>query len=1090
MSENSHKPVRFAIAHLFTTGRDPSRDSILHIACKRYSEKSSPQINDWIVNPEETIKKRVWRRTGISTKQAKDAPLWDEIRDKVLSFLEDIDVIFVRNSDIAAEWFEGIVYRDKTAPTLVDLNEMYQFFLPEEPVPYSDAALIDLGTSMRPSEGDRKLHKILAEMTCILDRILEIILSREKINTKTYHPVYSLFAWALSVDENQSSFHALFKIVTGATRIQWAKRAWIEGIYYDNPVKLKEDELRKFIKNWSPSNLIEEDRKPFDENYTRTNPIRDEGLRLCYELADKSRSVEGKKLDRREEQREYSRFIQRAINIGGSYAIEAGTGTGKTLGYLIPACEHLRENEDRQVIVATATINLMDQIVTKEWLNHGLYSSKLHQYGQYGLMDQIVTKEWTNLASHDLRIATLKGKRNYLCTSALKRLFNTLNSVENEQDKSQKEIHSDDRLAWLCLFQILTRNNGQWDNVDDFTKKYPRISKEFEVDLDAESACKPKLCRMGKHCSFPQAVRRAQFAHVLITNHHKLTKLDDEIRKRASVCIIDEADQFPDNLRNALSESLSKKDMIDFAHRVAGTKKRRGFVQILRDGLKETRSKCESALESLSKIEDLDDLKSELSEILSEKDMIDFDRRMARTEERRDFVQILCDKLEKTQSMCERALDSPILSKIEKSCHQVIKYLWNSTKDSAETKEKRWKDLHQNRKEILKKTLEKLAEKFCNIEKQFCTIGLEWRQIEQFTPKIFGVRKTEFFDRINTYIYDAEEFGAIANSLISAIASNEFVVTYDQKAFDWMITKIPFSIANNVKSITGSFETVVLTSGTLYVDETLDLLSLELLDDEEASKDLFVADSKIMSPFNYHRKVCGASTPFIVGFNYKFPNKKWEHQILAAIALQSLVLDGRTLVLFNNWAEMQKMYKRIYPVFQKFGIPLLLQDRVGSSEAIIQEFAGLEESVLFGTGRFWTGVDFPGPTLTQLMIVRLPNKDWTSPLVVERRERWPDKKFDSWYTQNTKRKLRQGFGRLMRSDRDEGVFIMMDSRILNDARMRACKEAIPVLLNSKFESALKLAEWAVKRCGLSPELEERGIDMKTSYQQIEWILNQ
>ncbi len=182
------------------------------------------------------------------------------------------------------------------------------------------------------------------------------------------------------------------------------------------------------------------------------------------------------------------------------------------------------------------------------------------------------------------------------------------------------------------------------------------------------------------------------------------------------------------------------------------------------------------------------------------------------------------------------------------------------------------------------------------------------------------------------------------------------------------------------------------------------------------------------------------------------------------------------------------MHKRIAPVFQEFGIPLLLQDRVGSSEAIIQEFAGLEESVLFGTGRFWTGVDFPGPTLTQLMIVRLPNRAWNSSLVAERRERWTEEKFNLWYTQNTRRKLRQGFGRLIRNKDDEGVFIMMDSRILNDARMIAHKEAIPVLLNSEFESALKLAEWVVKRGGLSPELEEREIDLKKSYQRIKSLL--
>ena len=146
MSENAHKPVRFAIAHLFTTGRDPSRHSILHVACRIYSEDMSPQINDWIANPGEAFKKGMWRRlwirTGIGTTETNEEPLWGEIRDKVLSFLESVDMIFVHNSDVKTKWFEGVVYKDMSPPVLVDLMEMYQFFLPAEPVPYSDSDLI------------------------------------------------------------------------------------------------------------------------------------------------------------------------------------------------------------------------------------------------------------------------------------------------------------------------------------------------------------------------------------------------------------------------------------------------------------------------------------------------------------------------------------------------------------------------------------------------------------------------------------------------------------------------------------------------------------------------------------------------------------------------------------------------------------------------------------------------------------------------------------------------------------------------------------------------------------------------------------
>ena len=1200
MSENAHKPVRFAIAHLFTTGRDPSRDSILHVACRIYSEDMSPQTDDWIVNPGETIRKGMWRRlwirTGIGTKEAKEEPLWGEIRDKVLSFLESVDMIFVHNSDVKAKWFEGVVYKDMSPPVLVDLMEMYQFFLPAEPVPYSDSDLIKIGESARVSERNRRLHRVLAGMTGVLDSILKVILKRKNNKTEDYHLVYSILHWALSVEGNSPDFRALFKIAAVAARIQWATVVQMEGIYYDSPVKLNDDHLRRFIINWMPSELIEKDRKPFDESligaeildrdpndtstsklwqalrfllafadeegedterlangvntvesllvelrahvykvsrqlhaasnvadpkddtkptanwedfssalikldtcmgeiekvlgevsncrlfsgwatdtfpkirgqvkgsinrtrklrgslsdalqpflisglcltdptfrqaadqvlqrfpkigneyFTRTKPIRDESLQLAYEVAEDFRlSVTGARLDKREEQRKYSRFIQGAMNTGGSYAIEAGTGTGKTLGYLIPGCEHLRMNKERQVVVATATINLMDQIVIKEWAT--LASQPGSRY-------------------HDLEIAILKGKRNYLCVSALKRLFTTLDSLYKKGYKSLEDgelIHSDDRIAWLNLFQILTHKNGQWDNVGDFTKKFPRISEKFEADLDAESVCKPKLCGMDKNCSYPQAVRRAQFAHVLITNHHKLTMLEDEIQKRASVCIIDEADQYPDNLRSALSERLVKKDVMDFARRVAGTKNRRGFVQILRDGLNETRTRGTNG--------------------------------------------------------ASQYFDGPldILRKIEESCLQVKECLWNSTKVSKSTYEVRWKDLFLDHQNTLNDILK-------DLDKHLSIIELELRQVLQYNPDIFRVKKSKFINRVNRYAYDAEEFGGIARGLIAAIPTDEFVVTYRQKSYDWTITKMPFSIGNNVKTAIRSFETVVLTSGTLYVDRALDLLLLELLDDE-ASSNPFVADLKILSPFHYDWQVHGAATGFIEQYNPKYSNEKWKQGILETIALQSVAQEGRTLVLFTSWDEMQDMYDRIHPVMQEFGIPLLLQDRVGSSEAIIREFSGLEESVLFGTDRFWAGVDFPGPTLSQLMIVRLPNKNLQDPLVKERRERWRQDTFwDFWYAQNTRRKLRQGFGRLIRKKGDRGLFIVLDSRILHDSRMTTHQQAIPVEFNTEFKNAIELANWSVQipiideRTRLVREIEERDIDLEQTYQRLELML--
>lgn len=306
---------------------------------------------------------------------------------------------------------------------------------------------------------------------------------------------------------------------------------------------------------------------------------------------------------------------------------------------------------------------------------------------------------------------------------------------------------------------------------------------------------------------------------------------------------------------------------------------------------------------------------------------------------------------------------------------------------------------------------------------------------------------------------------------------------------------MPFSIGNNVNNLMRSFETVVQTSGTLYVDNTLELILLELFD--KAPINPFVADLLIESPFSYNKQVNGAIGWFVEPeYKYGEPNEEWRRKVMETIALQSVALDGRTLVLFTSWNEMKDMYEYIHPVLQEFGIPLLLQDRGGSSEAIIQEFEGLEESVLFGTGRFWAGVDFPGSTLSQLIIVRIPNRQLGDPIVKERQDRWQeDNKFwDQWYRPSTRRKLRQGFGRLIRNHKDKGVFIILDRRILG-SKMIAHQEAIPIELKSDFKSdtstekAVQLADWAVKKQSLGPELKERGIDLKETYQKITGMIS-
>ena len=332
---------------------------------------------------------------------------------------------------------------------------------------------------------------------------------------------------------------------------------------------------------------------------------------------------------RRKEQDAFADFCIDAINRKGMYAIEAGTGTGKTLGYLAPACEFARqtqnriindalclmrkrmgqngpgENQDKpvmpdanaKVIVATATKNLQDQLLEKEWPR--LAKGKT----LYG----------------DLKAASLKGKQNFLCITAVVNLFE--DAYGRDSDKTAPQSPNElvkKRLAWLFLFMILLHNKGMAENISgDSYQRFREDMNKFFDESKAEAACTEDLCQIAncireKHlrgkglhrsctpgqclignrlCIYPQHLQKAREADIVVTNHHKLAVMgdvdssrNDPIRESAHMCLIDEADQFPDNLRSAATITLSRREVQrHYLQRVAGSPNRRGFAKILAD---------------------------------------------------------------------------------------------------------------------------------------------------------------------------------------------------------------------------------------------------------------------------------------------------------------------------------------------------------------------------------------------------------------------------------------------------------------------------------------------------------------------------
>ena len=103
--------------------------------------------------------------------------------------------------------------------------------------------------------------------------------------------------------------------------------------------------------------------------------------------------------------------------------------------------------------------------------------------------------------------------------------------------------------------------------------------------------------------------------------------------------------------------------------------------------------------------------------------------------------------------------------------------------------------------------------------------------------------------------------------------------------------------------------------------------------------------------------------------------------------------------------------------------------------------------ILLGTNAFWEGVDFPGDLLEILIIVKMPFDVPTEPIVKafgDLIEGQGGNRFMDYALPESVIRFRQGFGRLIRTSYDEGIFFVMDDRIINKRYGRAFSDAIPV----------------------------------------------
>ena len=149
------------------------------------------------------------------------------------------------------------------------------------------------------------------------------------------------------------------------------------------------------------------------------------------------------------------------------------------------------------------------------------------------------------------------------------------------------------------------------------------------------------------------------------------------------------------------------------------------------------------------------------------------------------------------------------------------------------------------------------------------------------------------------------------------------------------------------------------------------------------------------------------------------------------------------MVLFTSHGALRNTARAIRPALEAHDIQVLSQGLDGPPQLLAEWFLEEPRSVLLGTSSFWQGVDFAGDALTVLIITRLPFTVPSDPIFQARSEQYGSEAFAKFAVPQAILKFRQGFGRLIRSTRDSGVAIVMDSRITKSGYGRRFIGSLP-----------------------------------------------
>ncbi|MFZ5624697.1 MAG: ATP-dependent DNA helicase, partial [Gemmatimonadota bacterium] len=242
------------------------------------------------------------------------------------------------------------------------------------------------------------------------------------------------------------------------------------------------------------------------------------------------------------------------------------------------------------------------------------------------------------------------------------------------------------------------------------------------------------------------------------------------------------------------------------------------------------------------------------------------------------------------------------------------------------------------------------------------------------------------------------------------------------------LSAVPLDLAPILREVLfDRLETVVLTSATLAAGGDFGFIESRL---GLSGEDSPVTVREILpSPFNYVEQC-------LFGVPEDIPEPRDDepgHDAAIAQVVTDLTFaaDGGIFVLFTSHAALRRAAAELKSALGRRW-PILVQGEANRDQ-LLRRFRETGNAILLGTDSFWEGVDVPGRALRVLVLTKLPFKVPSEPVTSARIERLVEQGEDGfmgYLLPHAALKLKQGFGRLIRSRSDLGVVVLLDRRVL------------------------------------------------------------